>query len=116
MLKFITSAFILALAFTACNTKEKISATKAERDSAYNKLSDDEKRLPQNALAGLEVADGLQATLFASEPMIGNPTNIDVDSRGRVWMCEAYNYRPQLNPDNPQRAEGDRILILEDTN
>src|SRR5258705_3230507 len=116
MLKFITPAYAIVMLFTACNTKEKTSSTKAERDSAYNKLSNEEKRLPKNALAGLEVADGLQATLFASEPMIGNPTNIDVDSRGRVWMCEAYNYRPQLNPDNPQRAEGDRILSLEDAN
>ena len=116
MLKFITPACVIVMLFTACNTKEKTSATRAETDSAYNKLSNEEKRLPKNALTGLEVADGLQATLFASEPMIGNPTNIDVDSRGRVWMCEAYNYRPLLNPDNPQRAEGDRILILEDNN
>jgi putative membrane-bound dehydrogenase-like protein len=33
-----------------------------------------------------------------------------------VWVCEALNYRPQLNPENPQREQGDRILILEDTN
>ena len=103
------------LAVVSCNSKDAQSS-RAERDSAYAKLTDEEKRLPQNALAGIEVAEGLQATLFASEPMIGNPTNIDIDARGRVWMCEAFNYRPQLNPDNPQRDEGDRILILEDTN
>lgn len=90
--------------------------TFSEQDTAWERLSDAEKRLPQNALLGLQVANGLQATLFASEPMMGNPTNIDVDARGRVWVCEAYNYRPQLNPDNPQRREGDRILILEDNN
>ncbi|MEO6719227.1 MAG: PVC-type heme-binding CxxCH protein [Ferruginibacter sp.] len=106
----------IVLSFTACNTKDQTSSTKANSDSAYSKLTNEEKRLSKNALAGLEVADGLQATLFASEPMIGNPTNIDVDARGRVWMCEAYNYRPQLNPDNPQREAGDRILILEDNN
>jgi hypothetical protein len=60
------------------------------------------------------VAEVLQVELFASEPLIGNPTNIDMDARGRVWMCEAFNYRPQLNSDNPNRAEGDRIVILED--
>lgn len=88
----------------------------SDKDTAWAKLSDAEKRLPQNALLGLDLAPGLQATLFASEPMMGNPTNIDVDSRGRVWVCEAYNYRPKLNPNNPQRNEGDRILILEDKN
>jgi hypothetical protein len=47
--------------------------------------------------------------------MFSNPTNIAVDSRGRVWVCEAYNYRNALNPKNPVKKEGDRIMILEDT-
>ncbi len=63
----------------------------------------------------MEVAEGLEATLFASEPQLLNPTNMDIDSRGRVWITEAYNYRPTLNPGNPQREKGDRIVILEDT-
>ncbi len=108
------TGIMVVMLFTYCSPGTSASS-KAERDSAYSKLSDDEKRLPQNALAGIEVADGLTATLFASEPMIGNPTNIDIDAKGRVWMCEAYNYRPELNPEHPTHAEGDRILILEDT-
>src|SRR5215217_2186881 len=109
--------FFIASIATQCNTKsDSPAASRADQDSAYAKLSDEEKRLSKNALAGIDVAEGLQAQLFASEPMIGNPTNIDIDARGRVWVCEALNYRPQLNPENPQRAEGDRILILEDTN
>jgi putative membrane-bound dehydrogenase-like protein len=63
------------------------------------------------ALAGLDVGPGLEATLFASEPMMLSPTNIDVDARGRVWVCEVVNYRHR----NGERPEGDRILILEDT-
>jgi putative membrane-bound dehydrogenase-like protein len=58
------------------------------------------------------VADGLAATLFASEPMVFNPTNMDVDARGRVWVTEASNYRGHQT----NRSEGDRIVILEDTN
>ncbi|MBK9489311.1 MAG: hypothetical protein IPO07_11355 [Haliscomenobacter sp.] len=38
-----------------------------------------------------------------------------VDERGRVWVCEALNYRNTHNPENPSREKGDRILILEDT-
>jgi hypothetical protein len=45
--------------------------------------------------------------------MLKNPTNIDVDDRGRVWVTEAYNYRPQIN-GNPTNPQGDRIMILED--
>ena len=73
-----------------------------------------ELRKPENAVKNLIVADGLAAQLFASEPMLTNPTNLDVDDRGRVWLCEAYNYRPEIN-GNPVHPAGDRILILEDT-
>src|ERR1044071_982340 len=70
---------------------------------------------PESSLADLKVYEGLQVELFASEPMFSNPTNMDIDSRGRVWITEAYNYRNQFNPKNPVKAEGDRIMILEDT-
>ncbi|WP_347157929.1 PVC-type heme-binding CxxCH protein [Pontibacter chitinilyticus] len=110
---FLMSALVLA----SCHEmqqKKTPTQTKADRDELYSKLSEEQKRLPENAVLGLEAADGLEVKLFASEPMMGNPTNMDVDAKGRVWVCEAYNYRPELNPSNPQRKEGDRILILED--
>ncbi len=69
----------------------------------------------ENSLADLKVYDGLEVTLFASEPMFTNPTNMAIDARGRIWVCEAYNYRNQLNPKNPEKKEGDRIVIMEDT-
>ena len=56
---------------------------------------------------------GLEASLFASEPMVVNPTDMDIDARGRVWITEGANYRKWANP--PLRPEGDRIVILEDT-
>jgi putative membrane-bound dehydrogenase-like protein len=68
-------------------------------------------RDPQDAVAGLDVADGLEAKLFASEPEISNITNIDIDHLGRVWACEVKNYRKHAG----SRPEGDRILVLEDT-
>ena len=80
----------------------------------FEQLSEADRRLPENAHLGMEVAEGLAIGLFASEPMMVNPTNIDVDEKGRVWVCEAYNYRTNLNPDYDHREEGDRILILED--
>ena len=86
----------------------------AALDTLYNDLTEAQKRSPKYAVAGLTVAEGLEADLFAAEPTITNPTNIDVDHRGRVWVCEAYNYRPAVN-GNPTKNEGDRIVILEDT-
>ncbi len=66
----------------------------------------------ENAIAGLDVADGLEATLFSSEPQISNITSIDIDAQGRIWACEVKNYRKWKD----SRPEGDRILVLEDTN
>ncbi len=77
-------------------------------------LSEEQKRLPENAVQNLKITEGLQAQLFASEPMMTNPTNIDVDDKGRVWVCEAFNYRPDIT-GNATNKEGDRILILEDS-
>lgn len=84
-------------------------------NNLFAQLNDDDKHDPKYAVGSLNVANGLEATLFAAEPMLTNPTNIDVDARGRVWVCEAYNYRPAIN-GNPTHKEGDRIVILEDTN
>ncbi len=69
---------------------------------------------PEQAVASLQVADGFQVELFAAEPMLMNPTSIDVDHRGRVWVAEAVNYR-RLGFNRPLlRAEGDRIIVLID--
>lgn len=67
----------------------------------------------RDELKKLEVAEGLEVTLFASEPMLVNPCDMDIDARGRVWITEGANYRKWSNP--PLRPEGDRIAILEDT-
>ncbi len=73
-------------------------------------------RTPENAVAGLDVTDGVELNLFAAEPMLLSPSNIDIDHLGRVWVCEVVNYRRFANGNNAERVEGDRILILEDTN
>lgn len=65
-------------------------------------------------LKSMKVADGLEVTLFASEPMVRNPANMDIDARGRVWVTEGTNYR-LWQKWGKQRPEGDRVVILEDT-
>lgn len=106
---FVVASLMATTSFLSCQ-----SPRHQEAAAAYDQLTEEEKRLPENALKGIKMADGLEATLFASEPIITNPTNIDIDHRGRVWVCEAYNYRPGIT-GNETKAEGDRIVILEDT-
>ncbi|HEU0039067.1 MAG TPA: PVC-type heme-binding CxxCH protein, partial [Verrucomicrobiae bacterium] len=69
-----------------------------------------------NEVEQLSVAEGLQAWLFASEPMLRNPTDMDIDERGRVWVVEGVNYRSTFQKWGILQPAGDRIVILEDTN
>ena len=57
-----------------------------------------------------KVSDGLEFKLWASEPLFVNPTSMDIDHLGRVWVCEAVNYRQILRGQPVLRPEGDRIL------
>lgn len=66
---------------------------------------------PVDGPGTLAVAEGLEATLFAAEPLLSSPADIDVDASGRVWVCEVTNYRGKKD----HRPEGDRILVLEDS-
>ncbi len=64
------------------------------------------------------LADDLEIALWAESPMFFNPTNIDVDARGRVWVAEAVNYRDFNTAKQAPLTHpaGDRILILTDQN
>ncbi|MFM8468720.1 MAG: PVC-type heme-binding CxxCH protein, partial [Limisphaerales bacterium] len=53
----------------------------------------------------------LEITVWAKSPLLKNPTNIDTDQYGRIWVAEGVNYRSQ----NQRQPAGDRIVILEDT-
>src|SRR5688572_27938442 len=66
----------------------------------------------------LYLPEDLEATLWAESPMFFNPTDIDIDSKGRRWVTEAVNYRNYINDSTRalQHSKGDRVVILEDTN
>lgn len=75
----------------------------------------DDKHAAGEALTQLDVHPQLKATLLSAEPQMANPTNIDIDHLGRIWVCEVLNYRRFRNKQFPERQEGDRILVMEDT-
>jgi putative membrane-bound dehydrogenase-like protein len=58
-----------------------------------------------------KVADGLEITLWAATPLLHNPTNIDIDRDGRIWVAEGVRYRSHY----ARQPAGDRIVVLEDT-
>jgi putative heme-binding domain-containing protein len=63
-------------------------------------------------LKAFTVADGFEINLFAADPMINKPVNMNWDTRGRLWVSGSTTY-PHAKPG---RTPNDRIIILEDTN
>lgn len=53
----------------------------------------------------------LEVTVWATTPLLHNPTNIDFDKDGRLYVAEGVNYRRAAGT----RPEGDRIILLEDS-
>ena len=66
-------------------------------------------RLP---LELFQVPEGFEVTRWAASPLLHNPTNIDIDRDGRIWVAEGVRYRSH----HARRPEGDRIVVLQDTN
>jgi putative membrane-bound dehydrogenase-like protein len=58
-----------------------------------------------------DAPEGLEVTLWAETPLLRNPTNIDIDKDGRIWVAEGVRYRYH----HARQPEGDRIIVLEDT-
>lgn len=62
-------------------------------------------------LGAFQLPEGLEITPWAASPSLFNPTNLDIDHRGRVWVTEGVAYRGKAG----RQPAGDRIVILEDT-
>ena len=60
---------------------------------------------------GFVVPDGFEITVWAQAPQLRNPTNMDVDYKGRIWVTEGVNYRSH----EKREEKGDRVVVLEDT-
>ena len=67
------------------------------------------------ALEKVKLADGFEASIFASErdfPNLRNPVQLTFDNRGRLWVAAIPSY-PHYRPGDPR--PNDKILIYEDT-
>lgn len=58
-----------------------------------------------------EVAEGFEVNLFAAEPMLAKPIQMNFDSKGRLWIASSEVY-PHIKPG--QKAN-DKIVVLEDS-
>ena len=66
---------------------------------------------PEEEKATFKLAEGLNVSLFAAEPMVTNPIHMNFDSKGRLWVATSPIY-PHIKPG---AKPSDQIVILEDT-
>ena len=69
---------------------------------------------PEESMAKIEVPEGFELNLFASEvqfPDLANPVQMQVDSKGRLWAA-SWNSYPKWRPGDEML---DSLMIFEDT-
>src|SRR5262245_38993827 len=47
---------------------------------------------PEEALRRMKVADGLQVSLVAAEPLVRQPVTMEFDNAGRLWVIQYLQY------------------------
>lgn len=57
------------------------------------------------------VADGFTVSLWAENPLLDKPVQMNFDAKGRLWVASSELY-PQIQPG---QAPTDKIIVLEDT-
>ncbi|WP_395731126.1 PVC-type heme-binding CxxCH protein [Prosthecobacter sp.] len=58
------------------------------------------------------VPEGLEVKLWAAAPLLHNPTSIDTDKDGRLWVTEGVDYGAKHYQTQPG---GDRVTVIEDS-
>lgn len=67
---------------------------------------------PEAEKAGFVAPDGFEIRLFAGDPMIRKPVQMNWDSKGRLWVVSSTTY-PHIKPGE---AAKDQVVVLEDAN
>jgi len=57
-----------------------------------------------------QLAEGLEVNLYAADPLLAKPIQINFDAQGRLWVASSEVY-PHIKPGQPAT---DKILVVED--
>jgi len=88
-------------------TVKEVQALLADKPHEHRDPNFKEQPVPT-----FEVADGFEVSLWAENPMLYKPIQMNWDEKGRLWVASSRVY-PQIRPG--QEAE-DSIVVLEDSN
>lgn len=98
----------------ACKDSTK-SKSEKEAGESEDKFADNIRKTdfqsPEDERKSFKLPEGFEITLFASEPDISKPINMEFDEKGRLWVTSTIEYPKPAIPGKGR----DRITILEDT-
>ncbi|HWE38986.1 MAG TPA: PVC-type heme-binding CxxCH protein [Isosphaeraceae bacterium] len=80
------------------------SPARAQRDA---RVPDPDPEVERKSFV---VADGFEVNLFAADPRIAKPIQMNFDALGRLWIVSSEVY-PQIEPG---QVADDKVLVLED--
>lgn len=78
---------------------------------AQRDLKDIPKPDPVAERNAMQLGDGIEVQLFASDPMFAKPIHSNFDAKGRLWIASSSVY-PQIAPGE---KANDQVVVLEDT-
>jgi putative heme-binding domain-containing protein len=79
----------------------------ARCQSANNQVPDPDPEIERRSF---QVADGFEINLFAADPLLAKPIQMNFDPAGRLWVACSAVY-PQIQP---AQEANDKVIILED--
>ena len=71
---------------------------------------------PVDALKTFYMPPGYRIELVASEPLVQDPTVMDWDLEGRLWVVEMTGFVRSLDAPEPNHERIGRVVVLEDVN
>ncbi|MCA9019762.1 MAG: sorbosone dehydrogenase, partial [Planctomycetaceae bacterium] len=96
--RFLFSSVCLLCLFSA-------STVQAQRD-----LTDIPPPDPELERKSFKVAEGFEVNLYAADPQIAKPIQMNFDAQGRLWIASSEIY-PHIKPGE---KANDKILVVED--
>jgi putative heme-binding domain-containing protein len=105
---------VLLLYAQGCSAPKTTSAVQATvvKDKYAEHVRSSKYQTPDEERLGFKLPPGFEITLFASEPDIIKPMNMEFDDRGRLWVTQSGEYPMAAGVSDGK----DRITILEDKN
>ena len=102
MKKYVYSSLIIITSILSyCTSKPKVDFSSSPVSS------------PEESLEKMQVEDGFEVKLVASEPLINAPIAMEFDAKGRMWVVEMNGFMPDTLGTGDSVPNG-KLVILED--